>query len=571
MARANPIATCDCETDPFLHGRIGRPFIWGYFDGKKFLVFDSTDAFVEFIKTKRITLYAHNGGKFDFMFLLAYIGETTAQIINGRIVAMKLGDAELVDSYAAIPEALGDIKKDKIEYWKMEVECRVEHRAEIVSYLRGDCVYLYELMATYRKIGGKKKTIASNALAHAKKLGVDIGTTNHRFDQNYRPFYYGGRTECFRPGTHKNISVFDIKSSYPNAMMHYHPTGSRMHRRDDFGKLTREEIERSFIVLTCFADGCFPYRTDTSEGLKFPKEHNEYHVTGWEYLAAKDLGLIDDEKILEVRYTDDKITFRPYVLHWYDYKNAHPKKQFPIEYAIGKRFMNSLYGKAAQNPERYHDYKIVADDAPLPCKKPIPDAKGKCRVCGFAELDHGWMFYTSFEGKRFDRRESLWRYQYRFGVEWEAKPLYKNVATGASITGFARAKLLRAAHTVGIEHIIYCDTDSLVVDQFADTSVLPQSDKIGDWELEISRAPIGHFCGKKLYAITTDPAKKCGCESRNGQCEKHKVVTKGGRLTYKEMEKLASGEEVFYEPAAPSFSLARGIKFVDRTFRRTSQ
>jgi hypothetical protein len=570
MPRPRSIATCDCETDPFLHRRIPKPFIWGFYDGREFQTFDSTDALVEYIKPKRLTLYAHNGGKFDFMYLLSHVGETTAQIINGRIVCMKLGETELVDSYAAIPEALGDIKKDKIEYWKMEKEYREQYREEILSYLRGDCVYLYELMSTYRKIGGHKKTIASNALTHAKKLGIEPGTTNHRFDANYRPFYFGGRTECFRPGSHEHISVLDIKSSYPNAMMYDHPTGGYMYRQNDFTGLDRDAITRSMIILKCFANGCFPLRTQTSEGLKFPKAHNEYRVTGWEYLAAKDLGLIDDEQIIEVRYTDQKITFRDYVLHWYEYKNAHPKKQFPIEYAIGKRFMNSLYGKMAQNPERYHDYKIVADDTQLPCDKPIVDKTGKCRVCGFPEMDHGWLFYTTFEGRTFHRRESLWKYRYRFGIEWEAKPLYKNVATGASITGFARAALLRAMHAIGAEHVIYCDTDSLVVDRFADHSILPQSDKIGDWELEIKRAPIGHFCGKKLYAIDIDPTKKCGCETRNGQCDRHKVVTKGGRLTFKEMEKLAAGEDIFYEPQAPSYSLANGIDFVDRTFRRTS-
>jgi len=233
--------------------------------------------------------------------------------------------------------------------------------------------------------------------------------------------------------------------------------------------------------------------------------------------------------------------------------------------------MNSLYGKTAQDPGRYHDYKIVADDAQLPCTRPICDDKGRCRVCGFVEMDHGWSFYTKFEGKTFHRRESLWKYQYRFGIEWEGKALYKNVATGASITGYARAALLRAIHLVGPEHIIYTDTDSLVIGQFGDPSVLPQSDKLGDWELEIDRAPIGHFCGKKLYAITLDEKLKCSCETRNGQCKKHKVVTKGARLTYKEVEKLANGEEVLYEPMAPSFSLARGIVFTDRTLRKTGQ
>lgn len=576
MPRARQLTTCDCETDPFLHDRIGKPFVWGFYDGKNFEHFDNTPAFVEHVRNKKITIFAHNGGKFDFMYLLQYVGETKAQIIGGRIVSMMLGEAELVDSYAAVPQSLGSIKKDEIDYWKMEAGVREKHMPEIIKYLEGDCVYLHELMTAYRKAAGSKKTIASNALAHAKKLGINPGTTNHRFDSNYRPFYFGGRTECFQPGTHENISVFDIKSSYPNAMMHDHPTGSDMHRRSDFGDLTRDEIDRSFIVLDCYSHGAFPMRTEGSEGLHFPKADSRklgkpYHVTGWEYNAAMDLGLLKDVEIQSVRYSKETINFRDYVMHWYEYKNAHNKKTDPINYTIGKIMMNSLYGKMAQNPEKYHDYKIVEPGTPLPCNKPMPDKEGKCRICLHRDIDHGWTKYCEFEGKEFQRRESLWKYRYKHGIDWESKPLYKNVATGASITGFARAAILRAVHAVGEEHIIYTDTDSLVVGQFADTSCLPQSDKIGDWDEEITRAPIAHFCGKKLYAITLDPLAKCSCEARNGQCKKHKVVTKGARLTYKEVEKLAAGETVLYEPAAPSFSLARGIVFTDRYIRSTGK
>jgi hypothetical protein len=505
------------------------------------------------------------------MYLLAFVGETKAQIINGRIVSMMLGEAELVDSFAAVPQSLGSIKKDEIQYWKMEKQHRQDHMPEIKSYLKSDCVYLWELMTAYRKAAGTKKTIASNALAHAKKLGINPGTTNHRFDQNYRPFYFGGRTECFKPGTHENISVFDIKSSYPNAMMQLHPTGNSMTRRDDFGDMTRDEIERSFIVLECYSHGAFPIRLNNSEGLSFPKGKHTYHVTGWEYIAAKELGLLKDIDIKSVRYTDDTISFREYVMHWYEYKQSHDKKIDPINYTIGKIMMNSLYGKMAQNPEKYHDYKIVNEDTKLPCTKPICDTKGKCRVCGFSDIDHGWTFYTKFEGKTFHRRESLWKHHFRFGIEWESKPLYKNVATGASITGFARAYLLRAIHAVGEEHIIYCDTDSLVVGQFADTSMLPRGDEIGKWDLEIDKAPVAHFAGKKLYAIDMKPGEKCLCNERNSSCKRHKVVSKGARLTFSEIKKLGEGEEILYQPMAPSFSLANGIGFTDRLIRRTAQ
>jgi hypothetical protein len=551
--------------------------VWGYYDlTVGYQVFHSTQEFTVFLLTRECIVYAHNGGKFDFMYLLAFLPPheiVKVQIINGRIVSMKFGKATLVDSLAAVPVGLGSIKKDEIEYWKMGAGVRAEHMPEIIEYMRGDCIYLHELMTAYRRDAGKKKTIASNALAHANKLGIDPGKTNARFDRNYREFYFGGRTQCFQPGHFKNVSVFDIKSSYPRAMMEYHSTGNAdvFKVTDTLDGLTRNEIERSFITLRCYADGCFPKRPDNSEGLHFPHAHGEYNVTGWEYIAALDLGLMDDIEILEVKYSSEKITFRDYVMHWFDYKESHPKKTDPIGNTIGKIMMNSLYGKLAQDPEKYYDYKIVPTGFALPCNDPRINEKTKiCRVCEFAENDHGWTFYTTFEGKTFHRRESLWKHKHRWGDDWESKNLYKNVATGASITGYARAALLRAMHAVGIEHVIYTDTDSLIVTEHANTNVLPQGKQLGDWECEVACAREAHFAGKKQYAIEMDAKAKCSCNERNGKCSKHKVVNKGARLTWNEMVKIVDGEAILYKAQAPTFSLARGVKPMVRMIRRTA-
>jgi hypothetical protein len=575
MGRPKPITACDCETDPFLFNRVPEPFIWGFADGENFVHFNKTEEFVEHIRRKKIICYAHNGGKFDFMYLLSHVREGKLQIINGRIISMYIGECELVDSYAAVPESLKKIKKREIEMWKLERAVRAEHMPEIIHYLEGDCIYLLELMLAYRKAAGTRKTIAGNALAFAKKLGIDPGKTNYSFDQNFRPYYFGGRTQCFQPGTFYNITVYDIHSAYPYAMQHYHPTGDArtFKARSDFGDLNEAEISRSFIRLKCFSKGAFPWRDPQipASGLQFPEDTREYHITGWEYLAAKELGLVSDEKLISVEYSDESITFKEYVEHWYNHKAAHPKEIDPINYTIGKTMMTSLYGKLAQNPARYYDYRILPIDAPLPCADPIPDADNDtCIVCEFKLMEHGWVRYSRFLGHDFHCRETLWKYKFRFGEQWESKPLYKNVATGASITGFTRAHLLKAAHAVGIEHVIYCDTDSLIVKEGHNSAGLPQSEAMGDWGLEIPLARIAHFAGKKLYAIELDPKKPCTCSDPQQQCKKHKVVTKGARLSFKDMEKIVNGETVIYEPQAPTYSIARGIGFVPRKIRRTA-
>ncbi len=585
------IIAVDCETDPFLYGRVPQPFIWGSWDGKNYITFDDTDSFVEWLCEQDAIVHAHNGGKFDFMFLLKYVLRKTpvakVQVIKGRIVSMYIGKARLQCSYALIHaplEAFGG--KKKIEIWKLERAHRQKYRAEIVDYLFHDCKSLYDMLIVYRNIAGTQRTIASNALAFAKRIGVDFGKTNHRFDSKYRRFFYGGRCECFIPGTHRDIQLIDIRSAYPYAMLHLHPTGTNFVPQDDFTTLTKEEIGRSFIILECMSHGAFPIRTQ--DGLIFPHEYNEFHITGWEYLVAKEFGIIENEKIISVHSTAETVDCSAYINHWYAYKARHNKKENPIEYEIGKRMQNALYGKTAQNPANYYDYKIVPAGTPI-CYEPLESRTDPklCQKCGAKLFDHGWLPCMNYEGHEIQRRESLWRYKYEYGVEWEAKPIYKNVATGASITGFTRAHLLRMMLTIGMEHIIYCDTDGIVCKGSADLSRVPFSENIGDWELE-DRAPIGHFAGKKIYGVAlSSKHNKDGKQTfkiaAKGSRLAEKIITRqiDGHLTtyvefdpataYEKITRIVNGETVVWENPAPSFSIDGKADFVRRNIRATAR
>lgn len=537
------VYTCDCETDPFLNGRVPEPFVWGLYTENEYKVFYSTKEFVEYVAPRNILLYAHNGGKFDFIFLLPFIKNTKAQIINGRIVSMYLGNAELRDSFAIIPQALrtfGD--KLDIEYWKLEREHRKTYMDEINVYLKQDCVGLYEAVIAYRKIAGTRKTIASNALAFSKKLGIDPGKSNFRFDSKFRNFYFGGRVECFQPGTHNGLYMLDIHSSYPYAMSFLHPFGCDYHRQNSLNGLTRDQINRSFIHLKCHSNGAFPMRKK-GEGLCFPHEFNEFYITGWEYNCAKDFNLIKNEEIISCRFTDETITFKQYVDHWYEWKSTHSDKDEygnkldPVNYMIGKIMMNSLYGKLAQNPARYYDYVFVPAGTPV-------------------DAANGWQLHLEFADHEIHRRPSMWKWQRYDDIEWRAKKLYNNVATGASITGFARANLMRGMHTVGINNVIYCDTDSIYCKDTADISGIPQTDKLGDWEFE-DHATMGHFAGKKLYGILLSNGKK-------------KIASKGSKLAFEDLEQIIAGKTVTWKNDAPSFSIDGGAKFVHRRIRATS-
>lgn len=560
MPRARKIAACDAETDPFLKQRVPKPFLWGFYDGKQFLTFKTTKEFVAHIKNLNIILYAHNGGKFDFIFLLEFIGRTRLQMINGRIVSMMLGECELRDSYSIMPVPLRELgAKKEIEMSKLEANVRKQHMPEIIEYLRMDCVSLFDAVEAYRTAAGKHKTLASNALSFARKLGCDPGKTSFRFDKEYRQFYYGGRTQCFKPGEHKNLVMLDIHSAYPFAMSHDHATGTALAWRDNFKGMSRDEICRSFVILSCHAKGCFPVRSNGLQGIHFPDGDGIFYVTGWEYVAAKELNLISNVEIKSVRTTTETINFKPYVEHWYAEKLRHSARDAygdridKANYTISKTMMNSLYGKLAQNPARYYDYKIEEAGTPLPCKM----TKGKC-TCKYKESEHGFQLAQEYDNFEIHCRPSLWRYQYEHGANWVAKDIFKNVATGASVTGFVRAHLLRAMYSVGIGSVVYCDTDSIIALPSADFKRLPITDNLGDWELEDHSAPVGYFAGKKLYAVQLS-----AMDRKTGK-QKHKVASKGAKLSFKDVKEISEGKTITWENDAPVFNILGAVDHTEK-------
>lgn len=596
MASSRQLWAVDCETDPAQYGRVPKPFLWGAYNGSRFILFRSTDEFVTWARQQNAILYAHNGGKFDFMFLLLYVGYTKAQVINGRIVKMQLGKAEMRDSYSIIPEPLSMFGKTEIDYRKLEANVRADNDNEIVEYLTNDCVVLYDLVKEFREVAGKQITIASNALRFSKKIGCNPGKTNHTYDKNLRPFYYGGRCQVFRPGTHRDIRVIDINSCYPFAMCHDHASGEEwVHITEQaFYQLSREEMQRAFITIECFSRGAFPRRAKTE--LEFPTDRDIYYVTGWEYIAAVDLGLISDVVIHDVIVHDKVINFIPYVMHWFDKKSTTSKKDDPVRYLIYKRMMNALYGKLAQNPARYFDYRICKAGVHI-CFDYSGPYDGNCANCGDAHKDHGWEPYIEYEGVEVIRRSAMHKWEHKYGKAWEGQPIYNNVATGASITGFARAHLLRAIHAVGIKSVIYCDTDSIICPAKSSLSKITLSDKLGDWNDE-GKASLGYFSGKKIYALklvekcekfkgqTYEPCVNCHQPFAGHKSHpKVKIASKGSKLYFADIEWLATGKLtdpkrhlikdgeriIAWRSDFPSFSVAGEADFVVRNIRQTAK
>lgn len=518
-------ATADCETDPFKFGRVPKPFIWGFYDPinrEGFQYFYDTNEFIEFISEYDGIIYMHNGGKFDIHFLLGgLVEQDNIMIINGRIAKIKIGKCELRDSLLLLPVALSAYKKDDIDYNKMEKEVRLEHMEEIVSYLKGDCVYLYEILQKQFEVYGQKLTLSSSAFDfwHKEKSNLKKKPrTSKYFFQNFKPFYYGGRVECFNKGIIKDdFEVFDINSAYPYAMQSEHPYGEEY---KILNKLPEKGLEQCFIDFEGISNGALPFRE--KKGLSFPvdNEIRNYKITGWELKQGLELNKIKIIKINRVYQFMASINFKSYVEHFYKEKSEYKNKD-EARYLLSKLYLNTLYGKFGQSSLDHREYSLIERQ-----------------------------YIQGYMNENYEYEAEINNFALMSKPIPEGKMKFYNVAVAASITGFVRAYLFK--HISQAIEPIYCDTDSLACRKFEGSEGV----ELGEWEKEgdFEKGAIG---GKKLYAF-----------KYKGE-NKYKISSKGARLNYKEIFSIANGEEIIYKNIAPTFSTAKQPTFLERKIRLT--
>lgn len=549
---ARQIAVIDSETDPFKSGRVPKPFIWGFYDGKEYKDFETVQDLIKYIREKNIIVYAHNGGKFDYHFMLNEIGAfKEIMLINNRLARFKIGKCEFRDSLNILPIALDKYKKTEIDYNKFEPGERQKHMTEIKSYLKDDCIFLYEIVSEFVKTYGAKLTLAGAAFDQWKKISNrKIPPTGETMYNKIAPYYCGGRVECFEKGIFKDdINIYDINSAYPYAMTFKHPFGASYDVKK--GDLNEEIIDQNFYTITGKSKGGLPFR-GADNSLSFPNDNalRQYHATGWEINTALEFDTLKIKEIETVISYYDEIDFTDYVNHFYEMKQK-AKKSKP-EYIFAKLFLNSLYGKWAANPSKYAEYilmpqcfidimtKEIIEKVVLIDNYPesIPEH------IKYIYLKEGWKFAGEFGINGLIRR----------GLDDDDKRFY-NVAVAASITGFVRAYLFRAIRNIrnGGGRILYCDTDSI---SFIGDHDLSIGGNLGQWDYEGTFRQ-GAIAGKKLYAFIDGP---------DGEI---KTATKGARLTPAEIFKIAKGETVTYKSEAPTFSPFKEPTFLERNIKMT--
>jgi hypothetical protein len=528
-----PIAVIDCETDPFQPGRIPQPFLWGFYNGTDYFNFDTGSDLIDFLANKRYLVYAHNGGRFDYHYLLDYLEPNSSiMLIGGRIASFRIGQCEFRDSINILPIGLAQFQKTEIDYSIFERDTRdiSENRQRIASYLKDDCVYLYQLITEFVNDYGIQITQASAAIRQWQKIAKQKPPrSDEDYYETYKKYYYGGRVQVFRRGNAQcNFSVFDINSAYPYAMLHKHPYNLSAFESDP--KISNV-LGSSMVHCRCISGGSLPYRGSKGE-LDFPSDNmvREYHCTGWELLAGLETGAIRDLVLLSVTNWTETIDFSEYVHKFYSLRLEAKARGDKARDIFAKIFLNGLYGKWASNPDRYRKYMI----------------------CDPAQIDDGSIIQFDDDDFHIQGELGPWLLAARKLDDMEKR--YYDVALGASITGFVRAYLWRALASCGVDNVLYCDTDSIATTRVGECIV--EGSSLGQWKNE-GRFVEYDIAGKKLYSFRGENARES------------KRASKGARLSAAEIHHIAIGGTVHYSPEVPTYSAKSGVFFTNRVIKQT--
>ena len=553
-----PVYAVDCETDPFEYGIVPHPFIWGVYTGTEYHEFIGSgcqhegrwhpyrcteadlDKLVDFLSEREAICYAHNGGKFDWHFIShRFEPDSDILIINGRIAKFTIGKCEFRDSFNLMPISLDQYNKMKFNYNRMHYLHREKYMDQIREYQKSDCVNLWQMVADFNQEYGLHITQAAAAMFYwNKKMGMKVYRSDSYFFDKFKPFYYGGRVQCFEQGDFPlKAKSADINSAYPHAMLANHAYGLNYVTEEGRPKIAFEHWGPLFFEVHCIAKGCFPYRA-LNGNLYYPDDGiaRTYNVTGWELMAAIETKTIDEIQFIYYHKFTETLSFKEYIDHFWNLRKVYKLQGDKGRDYYAKIFLNSLYGKFATDPRKYKQYTIRPGNA---LDQVLKELQENTNFHRFRE----WLIV---------------------GEQTKSnKNLFYNVATAASVTGYVRAKLWRAI--CNSTRPLYCDTDSITAVKFGKDVQLGK--ELGQWEIEnhYDRVVIA---GKKLYAFhkTGDHAEAIqqylknnpGKTKLEAECAvEWKIASKGARLLHTDIIQAANGEPVTFRAMAPTFSASK--------------
>ena len=399
----------------------------------------------------------------------------------------------VLDNGNYFPGALA-VWGEAVGYPKLDVDPLTATEDEADPYCKRDTEIMYRLWANLfrflddNNLGSWGVTLPSQAFRayrhrfmHERILIHD----NERAIELEREAYHGGRTSVFWQGTRDDGPFYklDVNSMYPY-VMHKSLYPSRLYHLAQPSSLNELEDKLSEFCLIARVEVSTPepcFSVLSHGHLIHPIGRFVVSLCTPEIQYAVQHDYIKDVECLA--WYKPAPLFKSYVDFFYRLKLDHSSNKNDPYYSFAKLYLNSLYGKFAQRAQIWREAS----------KDEVIDSRSE-KIVVLSENKTYWIH-------RFG--DMLWQHT-DGGESYNSAP-----AIAAHVTAEARMYLWSLISLAGREHVLYCDTDSLIVDGAGLDKMAPYISPVtlGALKVEKESSEVTIWA-PKCYSLSTETRRK---------------------------------------------------------------
>lgn len=363
-------------------------------------------------------------------------------------VYKKSSKLQLVDSLGYMRKSLKVIGK-KVGLEKLTMPSQDDTTDKWLTYCIRDVEVLKQAFESFmhfvadNNLGRFSFTGPGQALAAYRHRFMSERLILHRVPaliETERASYHGGRTEAFYIGTVPQSPIYylDVISMYGSVMKdEYYPCELLGRVRNPTRSEVKQALQRVEVLATCEVDLPEPALPYIGERLTFPIGRFSTVLAGPEFRYCYERGYV--KSVSEIICYRRGQPFREYVDYFWDLKKRAKEEGNETMEWLSKLFQNAFYGKWGQRNPTY-----------------------EVRKANHGEPIGMQIVISSIDGRRGSRLCMGGKIWIKTGEKLTSHTSYP---LASWITSAARVKLWKLASRAGREHVYYCDTDSLFVDQ----------------------------------------------------------------------------------------------------------
>lgn len=443
-------------------------------------------------------VFAHNGGNFDNNVIWdnVFYCDPNAIFNGSRFISFTNGNCIIADSInifvgqsvKKIGIQIGNTKQQlgDDELWSPNGITSKE-----INYCINDCIIIWDaLFKSFEFAGAIKITQASLSMTYFRRHHLKHAIEWNSYNKFFRQTYFGGRTEAFFIGLTHAV-VYDVKSMYPDRMKHERFPNPK-HLKIEYG-ISVENFLSGIIDHYEGAIFCTVWHAPIRIGLLPIKKEGKLlfpvgNLSGsWnfnEFRFALSTGYVKIIRIDKIVYSEGMPSpLESFVDELFSLKSKAEAEKNDFWRDLYKRFVNSLYGKFAMQIDE--------------------------EIIYIENMEKQFDTILEYQNKHLFRRLILFNKDRLdcFLVIKSMKNLtisYAIISIASYITSGARAKMAMKLLASEANKVVYCDTDSIFIEN--DVGMISEN-HLGGWGKEEGKI-VTEIKGLKNYKYIDNGVEK---------------------------------------------------------------